>query len=284
MTKYNIAIDGDGEGAVSIFDQGEAITIQRDHPNFLRIVAALVEGEDVAPFLNIAKAVTAIDERVSVDRDTIQFEGVPVHDVVSRTIMRYQREGRPTEGVVRFMERLKLNPSNRAVETLFGWVQDRELTITEDGCFIGWKGVSGEMKSLTRGKAFVNDELFEGNIPNDVGSVVSMPRNEVRDDPGVSCSVGLHVGTYEYAKGFGPVLLEVKVAPEDVVSVPQGSETWKIRCCRYEVLCIHEREDDTFEEEYEPEAEWDDGEGVDVLAPVVPESFLGKLRKHFGSR
>lgn len=284
--KYNIAIDDGGQGTITIITDGEVTTIQHDHPNFTRISDALVRNQDPAKFLNIARQVAGIDERVLVQNGNVYFDGSPIHNALTRTILRYTNEGRETTGLVRFMERLAENPSRRGREVIFEWVQNRDLTITEDGCFIGWKGVrqggglDGELQSSSQGTAFVDDVEYTGHIPNRVGSIISMPRTEVMDDPNQQCSVGLHVGTYEYAKGFAPVLLEVKVAPEDVISVPSGETSWKLRCCRYEVLRIHESENDTFDKDYEPEAteEWADP-GVEPLAEVVPEKWLDKLRK-----
>jgi hypothetical protein len=55
------------------------------------------------------------------------------------------------------------------------------------------------------------------------------------------CSVGLHVGTYDYASNFTLNVLEVHVNPRDVVSVPTDSNWAKVRCCRYVVIKEVER-------------------------------------------
>jgi hypothetical protein len=75
----------------------------------------------------------------------------------------------------------------------------------------------------------------------------------VDDDSSKDCSYGLHVGTYEYASMFAPVLTEVKFDPADIVSVPDY-DTNKVRVCRYTVIAIHmpEVEDDLAK--YEPES------------------------------
>jgi hypothetical protein len=277
IIKHSIVINQDGESVITLVSQGEVVTVDQTHPNFTRIAQAIVNEEDPSRFLSISQAISEMDERVVVLNDTVFFDGEPVDNALTRTILRYNREGRDTANLVKFLERLSENPSKRGRETIFEWIAGRDLTIDADGRFIGWKGVRPDMLSVNRGTAFVDGEKFEGNIPNEVGSVVSMPRTEVMDDPNQDCHVGLHVGTYEYAKGFGQVLLEVAVDPADVVSVPSSATGWKIRCCKYEVLRIHETESNSFEEDYEPESEWED-EGAEVLAPVVPESFLSRLR------
>lgn len=277
MTKFNIAIDEEGESVITFISEGESVTITRTHPNWSRIASAVINNEDPTQFLSIAKAIADMDERVVVLDGEVYFDGEPVHGALQRTILRYNAEGRDTGGIVKFLERLADNPSKRGRETIFEWIADRDLTITEDGYFIGWKGVTADQTSCNRGTAWVDGVQHEGNIPNPVGATISMPRTEVMDDPNAHCHVGLHVGTYEYAKGFGQVLLEVAVDPANVVSVPESATSWKIRCCEYKVLKVHETESDWFEEDYEAESEWEDV-GPDVLKEVVPESFLARMR------
>jgi hypothetical protein len=75
-----------------------------------------------------------------------------------------------------------------------------------------------------------------------VGDVVRMPRGEVVDNPNAHCSHGLHVGTFNFAKGYGGTMLLCKIDPENVVSVPNDSSGRKIRVCVLEVLeIINER-------------------------------------------
>jgi hypothetical protein len=63
-----------------------------------------------------------------------------------------------------------------------------------------------------------------------------MPREEVDEDPNRTCSTGLHVACFDYAKDFGERLIEVKVNPRDVVAVPVDYNGTKLRCCQFEVI------------------------------------------------
>jgi hypothetical protein len=67
----------------------------------------------------------------------------------------------------------------------------------------------------------------------------SIKRKLVDPDRGNPCSVGLHVGTRDYAEAFarchGGVLLKVSVNPIDAISVP-SDDARKMRVCRYRVL------------------------------------------------
>jgi hypothetical protein len=158
---------------------------------------------------------------------------------------------------------------------LYDWLQDNDFTINQHGNIVAYKGVrdiDGQYFSLTSGSALVNGKEHNGRIPNDPGSVVSMPRSQVIHDPDKHCSVGLHAATYDFAKSFagkdGPVL-KIFVNPRDVVSVPSHHGADKFRCCRYTVgnavleayqlpLIIT---DDLFDDEYDDEYDFGDEHG-----------------------
>ena len=95
-------------------------------------------------------------------------------------------------------------------------------------------------RTVSSGTASVNGVEQTGTIRNNIGDVVTMPRNAVEDDPKVACHVGLHVGSFSYANGFGRHLLTVKVDPADVVSVPEDHGNQKMRVCAYTVVEVNE--------------------------------------------
>jgi hypothetical protein len=115
------------------------------------------------------------------------------------------------------------------------------MTVTEDGDLLAYKGVNVDGTSVHAGYGIVNGEEFEhANLPNEVGSVIEIPRSMVDTNRGAACSVGLHVGDYSYASSFARRLLTVVVNPRDVVSVPSDSEDRKVRVARYTVIGIAE--------------------------------------------
>lgn len=305
MINYNVSINDEGEGAATFSQNGIILTVPSSHPSFQRVVQALIEGEDPSEFLSVAEAVQDwLTDRVTVEDETVYFDEEPVHDHLSRTIVRYKNEGRDPSGLAKFMERLAENPSRRAREQLFQWVDRQKLTIDSDGYFLAHKAVSltsvpevtkeigssihlinagwfksGQdriFRSISSGTAFVNGIKFTGRIPNWVGAVVTMPRPEVDDDYGRDCSTGLHVGSFAYAKGFGPNIIIVRVDPADVVSVPQY-DTNKMRVCRYEVIEVQDQPQ--YDLSYlEPEASFDPTTVYDYLKGYgVPDDFLEQL-------
>ena len=127
-----------------------------------------------------------------------------------------------------------LNPSNRAVEELYGFLEASSLPITDDGCFLAYKSVRQDYM-----------DHHSGTMDNSVGSVVSMERNKVDEDKDHTCSYGLHFAAHEYAAGFGSSgrMVVLKINPRDVVAIPSDYANQKGRCASYEVIEEVDRSD-----------------------------------------
>jgi hypothetical protein len=124
------------------------------------------------------------------------------------------------------MHNLHKNPSKRAVEELYGFLEKGALPITPDGYFLAYKKVRANYM-----------DCHTGTISNHVGAVVEMERNEVDDDKDRTCSAGLHFCSQEYLKSFGGErTMILKIDPKDVVSIPSDYNDSKGRTCRYEVI------------------------------------------------
>lgn len=257
MSKYSLKRNetdgGISEALVVKFDDGQVESAEGSHPYFQTLLeqARAFETTGVEPereLFNPAFAINIkfqkITDRVAVRNSKIYLDQDEVDSSLSRAIIRAMHEDADFTGLALFMENLMANPQEYSRQYLYEWLNADDFTITEDGCFIGYKGVSmrddGKGYSTTRGHAFVNGEEFtDSYIPNQVGDVVEMPRSEVAFDPNQSCSSGLHVGTHSYSRSFGDTKMHVKINPRDVVSVPSG-EREKMRVCRYEVLGFSE--------------------------------------------
>lgn len=173
-----------------------------------------------------------------------------LEDHLVRLLTEQGVSGRDFKSYAAFAERLYANTDERIREQFVRWMAAQKwMTFTEDGCFIGYRGCqvnanTGIAESIHCGPAVVDGEIVNGHVPNPDGAVVEIDRSLVKKDAAVGCASGLHVGTYDYALdwarggGADAVLLRVKVAPEDVVSVPFDCDAKKVRCCRFEV-CEH---------------------------------------------
>lgn len=237
----------EGESNVTLFVPGQnPLTAHSSHPYFDEIVEGVRSGdESVYELFDLAQAAATkfdrLTERVTVANGRLYLDGVEVANALAEQVLRFISEGvEDWKPLVNFFENVQANPQEYSREQLYTWLADREFTITPDGLIVGYKGVrpSGDaFVSILTGRAIVDGEVKTGNIPNKIGSIVEMPRDEVQFAPEIGCSQGLHVGTFKYAKDFSQgAVLEVHVNPRDVVSVPNDSYHQKMRVCRYRVV------------------------------------------------
>lgn len=217
------------------------------HPHFQAIVDGLARGDrevlqmfDVRGGMNVR--IRNLSERITYDGESIFFDGDKQAGPLAEHLLRAIKEGlADASPIVKFWEKVASNPDERSREQLFSWLQAHAFTITEEGDILGYKGVrevrDGGYESINSGTAFVDGKEVTGKIPNNPGSVITMPRSEVQNDPNVACHKGLHIGTWSYASTFGGgPTLEVHVNPRDVVSIPRDSGAQKMRACRYTVV------------------------------------------------
>lgn len=207
-------------------------TITSDNPSYDQVLDAIREGEDplfIADLFRTANAVKRFSKgafEVGEDGSTLLFKGEEIRNVVVDRIFLFMKEGLPVDPLLKFLERLLSNPSKNAIEALYTFLENGKMPITEDGFFLGYKGVTADYLDCHTRK-----------VNNRPGQKLEMPRRNVNDNPHEDCSDGYHVGTEKYATGFGERTVIVKVDPADVVSVPSSNLTWKLRTCRYEVIC-----------------------------------------------
>lgn len=254
-TIQSSAIFAGDETFVTVFAPGfDVETIGNTHAKFKEIVALLAKattGEDVDPqdvydLIDrgrvVAQKFENLSERVSVRGGIIYFDGDEVDNSLTRQVVRFLEEGvEDFKPLVSFFEKVSTNPNNHSRQQLFDWLNVRQgISITESGNIVAYKGVysdgNGGYQSGHQGHAIRNGEDIRGYVPNAEGDTIEMPRSEVAFDPAQACKQGLHVGTYEYARGYANgAMLKVIVDPRDVVSVPTDGGGEKIRVCRYRV-------------------------------------------------
>jgi hypothetical protein len=236
-TNKNLLVNIDGENYVA----------DQTHPNFAALLQAAVDGDEQAlvDSFNVAAAVAdrfeRLSERVTVNGNSIYWDGDAIDNSLTRQVVRFLDEGLDDwEPLVRFFEKVMQNPQEHSREQLYRFVEGNDITIRNNGDIVLYKSVCSTddgYKSIHSGRAIVNGEVKTGQIPQQIGDVVEMPRSGVAHDPSVACHTGLHAGAWEYVKSFGGnVKLKVAVNPRDVVSVPNDSHSQKVRVCRYTVL------------------------------------------------
>jgi hypothetical protein len=227
-------------GSVTLYLKNECLTVATDHPNYNKIIEAIKAGEfdKIDTLVNVSKAVTQYAKgQIIVQNGEVFYGTFPLHNTLTNRILAMMNEGFKFDHMVKFLENLMQNPSNRAVNETYTFLENYGLPITDDGCFLAYKAVRNDYK-----------DIYSGKLDNRIGCAPSMPRNMVDEVYERDCSTGLHVGALDYVVQYGHFvkgaeiteggnrLLVVKVNPKDVVSVPKYDNHPKMRVSQYLVV------------------------------------------------
>jgi len=240
-----------------IFDDGETKNLGSSDINFGVLTKRLAEeapADEIRslfqPVKSIATRLQRLSDRVTTDGNNLYFDGDALHDALADYILglvRLENEDADAPSwkpFVNFLEKLAQNPNEESRKSLYTFIQKHGLTIRPDGDFIAYKGIQNNLNSVRSGPGIVDNKPMNGHLPNKPGSILEMARSSVNSSTGVHCGVGLHVGTYEYAKGWGPTVTANAINPRDVVAVPDDGAFHKIRVARYEVLLVVKKEEE----------------------------------------
>lgn len=220
---------------VTIFIDGRPVVFHATHQSFPALIEAIdADDEDrVRELADVRRTVTRMTfGRVQILETSILVDGREVSGLlVDRILGMVARGSKAVEGYVAFLDRLMENPSKRAVDELYGFLEACDLPVTPDGYFLAYKRVRSDYK-----------DIHSGTFDNSVGAVCEMPRNRVDEDKDQTCSAGLHFCSYSYLPHFGSDrahtdrVMVVKIDPADVVAIPSDYNNAKGRTCRYEVV------------------------------------------------
>lgn len=227
---------------ITVIHQGRSVTVSVEdvrYPKIIDIINRRDAGEFVfddeidsalaTPKVQIEKAIAAqsLSTKISVTDTAVLYNGKPVNNTLTVRMLEFLKQGVGIAPMVPFLENLLQNPSYRAVQDLYSFLEKGGIPLTSDGHFLAYKYVRDDYK-----------DCYSGTYDNSVGQVVEMPRNEVDENPSRTCSNGLHVCSYEYLPKtpHGQRIVIVKVNPKDVVAIPADYNDTKMRVCRYEVV------------------------------------------------
>lgn len=222
-----------GSDSITVFIKGNSYTINKQSATYNTVLAAVKANDEQALFdaVNIKQTIHNKLAAVGSSTVTITEQGIfygdrQINGLISTRIFDMLKLGLDVKPMVKFLENMLQNPSKRAVDELFGFLDACSLPITEDGYFLAYKRVRADYK-----------DCHSGTMDNSVGKTVEMLRNEVDDNKEVTCSQGLHACSYDYLQHFGGErIVVVKIHPADVVSVPVDYNNAKLRCCKYKVV------------------------------------------------
>ena len=223
------------DSTITMVLNNKPYTISVGHINYAEIVNELKKSDhDIEQLIILTDVVSTINnyigetKGVEFDTDTgiIRYNGNEIHGTLVDRILTMYREGFEFEPMLKFLTNLYQNPSRRAIDELYSFIEYGKLPITDDGHFLAYKRVNEDYTSI-----------HDGKTKNDIGTIVSMSRNQVDDNSNRTCSSGLHLCSYEYLQHFsGSRVVILKVNPKDIVSIPADYNNTKARACAYEIV------------------------------------------------
>lgn len=232
----------DGKTATKLVDES--------HVNWKQVNALYKQQkyEALVPLLDVSQAITKkFNGKFVVKNGKVFYNDEVVAGFLFDRIISFMQNGLPYERLIKFAENLWKNPSSVARAELFKFLDAKGgqngrvggFPLTDDGCFLAYKGVQDDYYSITGGTIkVIKGKVKNGKIYNGVGEEIEVDRVGVDSNCNNTCSTGLHAGSWEYANGFKGTgrLMIVKVNPKDVVSIPTDSNCQKLRTCAYKVI------------------------------------------------
>ena len=226
-----------GNGTISIMIDGKMKPVDTAHGNYDAIKNAIIACQwDIIPnLINIKEQVesaiqsSATAGKVTIENGEVFYNNKAIHNTLTERIIDMARQGFDIGYMVKFLENLMKNPSFRAVNELYGFLESGSIPITENGTFLAYKKIRNNWT-----------DIHSGTFDNSIGAVCEMPRNMVDEDSSRTCSAGLHVCSYDYLAHFSRdnddrvVICEIN--PADVVSIPADYNNTKMRVCKYTVI------------------------------------------------
>jgi hypothetical protein len=238
------------QSGIVLFLDNKPMKFEKGSNQYAKIIEAfdLPESQQEAA---VRKAIEKTAERAEkngfkISPEEVSYKGEILPQALADKVRSIHREGLPLNLFEKFWMNIQDNPSASSVRELYEFLAYKELPITEDGCFLAYKGLESDFWSISGNKqtkvvkGIVN---ASGRILNTVGAEIEVKRRDVDDNRDHHCSFGLHVGSLDYARGFARgVVVVVKVNPKDVVSVPTDYSCQKCRVSAYKVVTLFEQE------------------------------------------
>lgn len=236
-TKDTLFISGEGRnwhiGSSEPEKRAEILNLIRNNASWEEIKKKLEPKKENENLREWCESSSIEGSGISFNDDTILIDNVPVYGALCSQIRLLHDEGLTLDPIVNFVRKMRKNPSYRIREQLWGFIEacqaEGGFTLANDGDIMAYKVVTSDYK-----------DKHTRTFDNSIGSVVSMPREDVDDNPANTCSAGLHFCAYSYINSFSngtdDRIVLVKVNPADVVSIPADYDSAKARCCRYQVV------------------------------------------------
>lgn len=172
--------------------------------------------------------------KIEGEKKALSISEIELSDKWKEILARHHRDKSvEVTGLVNFVNRLKAHNRLDKLDQLYEFLKHNDIKIIETGQIVGWKYLTN-----TKEKGVYVDS-YSKKIKQRIGSVIETDESNVDSNPEVTCSRGLHVGSWDYVKTSNTIA-KVLVNPEDVVAIPVDYDGMKMRCKKYYIIDIQE--------------------------------------------
>lgn len=233
---------------ITLMLDGKVLTVETKDESYPHIIQAIKDNDEDTILRYFDKAAAMqnyVYGNVEINAEgEFKYKGEVLKNYLTDKLTSMWEAELPIEPFIRFLDKLYSNPSKRAIDELFKFLEHKNIPIADDGDFLAYKAVGPDFYSKTAGVekpilGRVSGSNGNYRIFNGIGETVQMKRSDVDDDYQRGCSNGLHAGSLEYATSFGhgnDKMVIVKINPADAVSVPSCCSFQKLRCTGYKVI------------------------------------------------
>ena len=211
---------------------------------------------------------------IDVDDTIIAVVGEKIIPGVEKIKSQFTRAAKlgSTKGVETFLQRLGavINERKHSAADLLTFMERGDLPIADDGSILIYKVLR---KNGNRGYV----DCHTKKVEQFVGAYVCMDISLVDHNRSNECSNGLHVARRGYVREFpGDVCVLAKVAPEDVIAVPNYDAN-KMRVCGYHIIAELTEEQYALVKANKPIT--DNPKGKVLLGNAIAGNHIGKTHE-----
>lgn len=208
---------------IQVILEGQPFSLTATHPTFKKLKSAIKDKDwaKVPKLVSLAKTLQFESfGKVTVENGKVFYKNEEIKNVLASKISELIRRDKPVTYLIKFLDKLYMNPSSEARDEFYGWLASADLPITDDGEFLAYKSVDDNLK-----------DQHTHTIDNRPGQIILGDRSWFDTNYRHQCSTGYHICSKQYGL-YGQRVLAVKASPADVLSAQGG----KLRVVNYEVL------------------------------------------------
>lgn len=233
-------------GTLNVIVKGKPVTISKEREiDKYNKVLELIRQDDEDAIVKLFDVVTQVSTKLGV---TITREGLVTYTnnegqieqlppSLNKTLVAmYEQDESSIAPLIKFWEKVRLNPSYRVNRCLFDFIEANNIVINENGNLIMYKIVA----RTNDPEVFL--DLYTRKTEHRFNVEIRMPRNAVDDNIDNLCSYGYHGACWQYLPHYGSALsgkdaiLLIEVDAADIVAIPRDYNNSKIRTCAYTPL------------------------------------------------